>query len=153
MSQLALKPLLLVILSLGFLWARSSYAKFTSGTFVSGLGETLTKASVKNPYPWFKQFLTEVAIPNSQLFGLLVLWGELLSALSIIFGVILLIVNHTNKLAGLVLIAGLTGGLFLNIIFTLGFGHTSPSTDSLNLLMAAVEIIGIYFLMKQYVQI
>lgn len=145
-----MRALLLIVLSVGLLWLRSSYNKFTSGTFVSDLSETLTKASAKNPYPFFKQFLTDVAIPNSQVFGNLVLWGEFLSAVAIAVGAILLLVSPSpNKFVSLVLIAGLFGGLLLNIVFWLGFGYTSPSTDSINLLMAAIEIIGIFFLMKQ----
>src|SRR3989344_5062129 len=141
---MALRPLLFVLLSLGLLWVRSSYGKFTGGTFVSGLGQTLSKVSANNPYPWFKGFLASVAIPNSQLFGMLVLWGEALSAVAITIGSIILLLNpHPNKLVVLGLIAGLVGGLLLNIVFWLGFGSTSPSTDSVNLLMAAIEVIGI----------
>ena len=145
-----MRSLLLILLSVGLLWLRSSYGKFTSGTFVSGLGGTLTKVLDKNPYSWFKEFLSTVAIPNSQLFGNLVLWGELLSAVAITAGAVLMLINpHPNKFVSLVLVAGLTGGLLLNIVFWLGFGHTSPSTDSINLLMAVVQIIGIVFILKQ----
>lgn len=148
-----MRPLLFVLLSVGLLWLRSSYGKFTSGTFVSGLGETLTKASAKNPYPFFKQFLTSMAIPNAQFFGLLVLWGELLSAVAITVGAVLLLINsNPNKFLSLVLMVGLLGGLLLNIVFWLGFGYTSPSTDSINLLMAAVQIIGLVFILKQFAQ-
>ncbi len=143
-------PILLIILSIGILWLRSSFAKFTSGTFVNSLGATLTKAADKNPYPWFKQFLTTVAVPNSQVFGTLVLWGELLSAVAITVGAILMLINpHPNKLVSLMLILGLAGGAALNIIFWLGFGYTSPSTDSLNLLMTVVQVIALVFILKQ----
>lgn len=143
-------PILLIILSIGILWLRSSFAKFTSGTFVNSLGATLTKAADKNPYPWFKQFLTTVAVPNSQVFGTLVLWGELLSAIAITAGAILMLINpHPNKLVSLMLILGLAGGVLLNIIFWLGFGYTSSSTDSLNLLMAVVQVIALVFILKQ----
>lgn len=146
----AAKFLLIIFLAMGILWAKSSYGKFTGGTFVSSLGGTLTKTADKNPYPWFKQFLTTVVIPNSKVFGSLVLWGEFLSAVAIIIGALLLLINpKASRQANIILIAGLAGGLFLNIIFWLGFGYTSPSTDSLNLLMAVVEIIGITFLLKQ----
>lgn len=146
---MALKPLLFVLLSLGLLWTRSSYGKFTGGTFVSGLGQTLSKVSANNPYPWFKGFLTSVAIPNSQLFGVLVLWGEALSAVAITVGSVILLLNpNPNKLVVLGLIAGLTGALLLNIVFWVGFGSTSPSTDSVNLLMGVIELIGIIYLIK-----
>lgn len=144
-----MKPLLAILLSVGLIWLRSSLGKFTSDNFVSGLGGTLSKVVDKNPHPWFQQFLTSIAIPNSQLFGSLVLWGELLTAITIILGSAMLLIKlGTNKLASLMLIAGLAGGLFLNITFWLAFGYTSPSTDSLNLLMALVEIIGIFSLRR-----
>lgn len=139
-----------ILLSVGLLWLKSSYGKFSSGTFVSSLAGTLTKVADKNPYPWFKQFLTTVAIPNSQIFGLLTLWGEFLIAVAITVGVLLLLLKpKTNKLANLMLVAGLLGGVFLNVVFWLGFGYTSPSTDSINLLMGVVQIIGIFFVLKQ----
>lgn len=139
-----MKPLLLILLSIGLLWLRSSYGKLTGGTFVQALGETLSKVAPKNPYPWFKDFLTSVAVPNSQVLGSLVLWGELLSAVAITVGASMLLIKpKASKLVSLVLVLGLAGGVFLNIIFWLGFGYTSPSTDSLNLLMAIVQIIGI----------
>lgn len=146
-----MRPLLIILLSVGLLWLRSSIGKFTGGTFVNSLGGTLTKAADKNPYPWFKQFLTNVAVPNSQLFGNLVLWGELLSAIAITAGAILLLINpHPARLVVSLFILGLVGGVLLNIIFWLGFGYTSPSTESLNLLMAVVQIIGIIFVMQQF---
>lgn len=146
-----MRPLLIILLSVGLLWLRSSFGKFTGGTFVNSLGATLTKTAEKNPYPWFKQFLTSVAIPNSQFFGQMVLWGEFLSAVAITIGAIMLLINpHPNKFMVLVLIAGLAVGALLNIVFWLGFGYTSPSTDSLNLLMAVVQIVGLIFLMQQF---
>lgn len=150
-EKMGLKPLLWIILSLGLMWSKSSYGKVTGGTFVSGLGQTLSKVVDKNPYPFFKQFLTDVAIPNSVLFGNLTMWGEVLVAISLTLGAILLLFNPgVNKLVYLAVIGGLAGGLLLNIVFWFGFGWTSPSTDSVNLLMAAIEIVGIIFLVKQY---
>lgn len=149
---MAANSFLLVLLTLGLMWAKSSYSKFTSGNFVSGLGETLSKVSPKNPYPFFKQFIYSVAIPNSSTFGFMVLWGELLVAVSIIVGSVMLMMNPLNKMAALAIVVGLIGGLLLNITFWLGFGWTSPSTDSVNLLMGAIELIGIFVLFKQFVQ-
>lgn len=148
-----MKSLLLVLLSVGLLWLKSSLGKLTSGNFVSNLGGTLTKTADKNPYPFFKQFLLSVAIPNSQIFGSLVMWGEFLSAVAITLGALMLLVNpKANKLVSLLLIAGLAGGAFLNIIFWLGFGYSNASTDSLNLFMAVVEIIGVFTLLKNFAQ-
>lgn len=142
------KPLLVILLVIGLLWLKSSYGKITGGTFVTSLGATLTKVADKNPNLWFKQFLISTAIPNSQLFGLLVLWGELLCGIAITLGSILLLFqSKPNRMVGLMLGAGLVAGFLLNINFWLGFGYSNPSTDSLNLLMAAIEVIGLVSLL------
>lgn len=138
-----MKPLLLILLSIGLLWLRSGLSKFIEGNFTSSLGGILSKTVDKNPYPLFKQFLTNIVIPNSYLFGSLVMWGELLSGISITSGVILLLKEYGVKWARLLLIAGLTGGVFLNINFWLGLGNASSASDSLNLLMIVIQFIGI----------
>ncbi|MCR4305849.1 MAG: hypothetical protein NUV73_02070, partial [Candidatus Daviesbacteria bacterium] len=62
----------------------------------------------------------------------------------------LLLSPRPHKLLSKALIAGLLIGAFLNITFWLGFGYTSPSTDSLNLLMATVQIIGVFYFWKGF---
>lgn len=146
-----MKPFLLILLAVGLLWVRSSYGKLTGGNFAQTLGETLSKVAPKNPYPWYKDFLNSVAIPNSQVFGTLVLTGEFLSAVLITAGALgLLLSPRPHKLLSKALITGLLIGAFLNITFWLGFGYTSPSTNSLNLLMAAVQIIGVIYVLKGF---
>ena len=133
---------LLFILAIGLIWAKSSYGKLIGGVFVEGLGKTLTMFASKNPYPWYKDFLTQIALPNSKTFGLLTMYGELFTALSLTISSILLIVTSGNKLVKTVLLLGLLGGMFLNGIFWLASAWTSPSTDSLNLLMLVLEAIA-----------
>lgn len=146
-----MKPFLLILLAVGLLWLRSSLGKLTGGNFVQTLGETLSKVAPKNPYPWYKDFLNSVAIPNSQVFGTLVLTGEFLSAVLITAGALGLFLRpRPHKLLSKALIAGLLIGAFLNIIFWLGFGYTSSSTDSLNLLMAVVQAIGVFYVWKGF---
>lgn len=146
-----MKSLSLILLAIGLVWLKSSYGKLTEGTFVQTLGGTLSKIAPKNPYPWYKDFLTSVAIPNSKLFGTLVLTGEFLSAVLITAGALgLLLSPRPHKLLSKALVAGLLSGAFLNITFWLGFGYTSPSTDSLNLLMAAIQLIGVFALWKGF---
>lgn len=150
MSKASAKSLLFILLIIGLLWARSSWGKITGGTFVSSLGGTLGKIVDKNPYPWFKDFLNNTVIPNSSIFGMLTFWGEFISAIFITLGAFVLLISpRGNRPATMILILGLIGGAFLNIIFWLGFGYTSPSTDGLNLLMAAVEIIGVFAVSRE----
>lgn len=144
MSKASAKSLLFIVLAIGLLWAKSSWGKIVGGTFISSLGASLGKVVDKNPYPWFKQFLTDVAIPNSMIFGTLTFWGEFLTAVTITVGAFILLLSPKgNRWATLMLIGGLAVGAFLNIIFYLGFGYSNPSTESLNLLMAFIEIIGV----------
>lgn len=130
----------LILLANGLIWLRSSYGKFASGNFVQGLGGTLERFASKNPYSWYKDFLQNVAIPNSQTIGMVVLWGEAFVALAIVGGAVFKMKR--------VLILGLLGGAVLNVLFWLAAGWTSPSTDSLNLLMLVIELVGIFFVWR-----
>lgn len=142
----ALISLLLIILTIGLIWSKSSLGKISSGNFADNLDKTLVKSAQNNPYPFYKDFLQSVVIPNSYLFGQMIVWGEALVALAITLSSVYLLKRPQEKLAKLVLIAGLLGGIFLNVNFWLGFSSTNPAVDSLNLLMMAVELIGAYHL-------
>lgn len=133
--------LLLIILTLGLIWVRSSWGKFSSGNFVDSLGGILTKSAEHNNYLWYKSFLQNMVIPNSVIFAQMVLWGEFLVAVAIFFSSIYLL-NKQKKFAFIILISGLLGGLFLNLNFWFAFAWSSPAADSLNLLMGAIEIVG-----------
>lgn len=132
-----------VLLSVGFIFFRSSYGKITEGKFVDSLATTLEKFGSKNPYPWYKQFLSGFIVPNSQFFGNLIMWGELLSALAIIIASLSILMRRQNKMTYWLMILGLVGALMLNLNFWFAAGWTSPSTESLNLLMAIIEIIAL----------
>lgn len=141
--------ILLILLANSLLWVRSSFGKVTEGKFVSGLGGTLTKFASNNPYPFVKDFLQSVAIPNSILFGNLTMWGEVLVAISTIIAVLyLLFQQKSNNLIKLMLVVGLLGGIFLNLIFWSSAGWTSSSTESLNLLMMVVQFFGLIFALR-----
>lgn len=142
------KYLLLIFLVDGLIWLRSSVGKLSGGTFPQSLGETLQKFASKNPYPLVKEFLQNVAIPNSQLFGVLTMYGEVLSALAIILGSLALLLQAKDKRMVTVLVAGLLGASFLNLIFWLSSGWTSPSTESLNLLMLVLQVVGVFALVR-----
>lgn len=148
MNNIYIKGFLIIYLILGGIWLRSSIGKITGGKFVDSLGTTLTKIAQNNPFPWFKSFLQTVAISNSKIFGTLTMWGEFFTALAIILGsAYLLFYKGDQRLGMVVLILGLLGGMFLNAIFYLGFGYSNVSTESLNLLMFLVELIGVVVLL------
>lgn len=143
------KYLYLIFAVIGFIFLRSSVGKIQGGTFVSSLGGTLAKFADKNPYPFYKSFLENVAIPNAGIFGLLTMWGEFFSGAAILLSSLYLLFQpRGNRLIYLLLSAGLLVGAFLNGIFWLAAGWTSPSTDGLNLVMFAVQAIGLIFVLK-----
>lgn len=138
--------LYLIFASIGFIFLRSSYGKFAGGKFVSTLGDTLTKLASKNPYPWYKAFLQDIAIPNSTIFGILTMWGELFAGVTLLcLSIYLLVQKKSTKLVYMLLCGGFIVGAFLNLIFWLAAGYSSPSTESLNLVMFLVEIIGAFY--------
>lgn len=135
-----------VFLVMGLIFLRSSYGKIAGGEFVGGLPKTLEFFASKNPNAPVASFLTDVAIPNATLFAYLTMWGELMAAVCLLVPTGYYIVNQ--KLSGLmrtVLSLGLIVALFLNGTFWLAAGWTSPSTDSLNLLMVVIAVIGLVF--------
>lgn len=151
-SSFTLKAIWLIILINGLVWAKSSYGKLSGGTFVDGMNQTLTKFASQNPYPLYKQFLQTVAIPSSNVFGLLVMWGEFFSALAMILGSLCLLFLRPNKLVLTVLGAGLFGAALMNLNFWLASGWTSPSSESLNLLMMAIELVCLGLVFKLFNQ-
>ncbi|MDO8498246.1 MAG: hypothetical protein Q7S44_00425 [bacterium] len=141
--------LLAIILAEGLLWFRSSLGKFPPEKFIGNLGGTLTRFADKNPYPWYKDFLQNTAIPNSQVFGFLTFWGEFLVALSLTLGSLYLLLKMGKSgVVKSLLVLGLLGGMFLNMTFWLASGWMSASTDSLNLFMFVVGLISLVYVLK-----
>lgn len=140
-----------VVTIIGFIFFRSGLGKVTGGEFVAGLENTLRFFASENPYPAVQSFLVNVAIPNSVLFGNLTMWSEIFIAVSIFIPVTYYLVKKVLTCRLLVLLgAGLTGAVLLNLTFWLSSGWTSPSTDSLNLLMGLIGIAGIVLVVKKY---
>lgn len=139
---------LLVLLFDGFLWFKSSWGKLTGGVFVDNIGNTLTAFSSKNPYPWFKDLLDGFAIPNSFMVGTVVMYGEFFCSASILLAVLAILGGVRERWTLWLLTAGLLGTALLNLTFWLAAGWTSPSTDSLNMLMLAVEVVGLFIVYK-----
>lgn len=119
--------LALVRIFIGYIWLESAIGKIQGGTFVDGLAKTLTNFAAKNPIPWQVDFLNNVAIPNATLFGTVTMYGELLVGLALFLGVFSQV--------------GALGGLIMNVAFYFAAGHTSASTETVNLVMAGVQVV------------
>ncbi len=145
------KYLKLIFISTGFIFLRSSFGKFQSGNFVNSLAPILKKFASQNPFPIYKSFLEQIAIPNAGLCGMLTMWGELFAALTLVgLSVYLLFNSKPQRIIYLLLAAGFLTGAILNAVFWLASGWTSPSTDGLNLLMFLIEVIGFVYSVKKF---
>ncbi|MEW9670590.1 DoxX family membrane protein [Ammoniphilus sp. 3BR4] len=82
--------LLTIRLFLGWKWMTSGWGKITSGKFdASGfLHGAVQKASGDRPavQSWWADFISGFALPNVELFNLLVPWGEFLVGLGLLLG-------------------------------------------------------------------
>jgi thiosulfate dehydrogenase [quinone] large subunit len=119
--------LALVRIFIGYIWLNSAIEKIAGGQFVGGLAKTLGTFASKNPIGWEKAFLTNVAIPNATVFGYLSMYGELLVGLALLLGIF----SEVGAIAG----------LFMSLSFYFAAGWTSVSTDTLNLVMAGIQVI------------
>lgn len=140
----------LIFLVLAFTWVKSGWGKVSSGVFPENLGKTLLKFADSNPYPWFKTLLTDIAVPNSVAIGWLVQLGELTAAVLTGFSAAALIFKiKIPRAAQIFFGAGFSLAAVLNATFWLASGWTSGSTDSLNLVMMAIEIVGVIYWFKE----
>ena len=147
-SKLFYRGFLSLILLVGLIWLRSGFIKLTEGTFAGNLSSVLVKFASSNPYPFYKNFLQNTAIPNSVMLGNLVMWGEILTSLAITISVIfLLLYSRRSKAAIILLLAGLSGGSFLNLNFWLASAWTGAAADALNVLMMFTQLIGLVTLL------
>lgn len=144
------KYLYLVFAVIGYVFLKSGFEKITGGKFVGGLAGTLEKFAANNPYPLVRAFLENMAIPNSVVFGLLTQWGELLAGINLLgLSFWMLFSPKTGNKYVKLMVLGFATGLLLNVTFWLTAGYTSPSTGSLNLVMGAVNLIGLVFVLNE----
>jgi len=103
---------------LGYQWIEAGYYKiklgFNAGGFIQG---AIANANGGSPtvQGWYASFLEKVALPNIDLFNILIPWGEFLVGLGLILG--------------LATIPALIGGAFMNANFIMaGVGLASLDT-------------------------
>lgn len=150
MKENSNKYLYLIFTVVGFIFLKSGLGKLTGGEFVNSLGTTLAVFASKNPNPWIQSFLNNIAIPNSQVFGFLTMWGEFLTGVNLVFlSLYLLFSKNSTKSVYLLMSLGFAVGFILNMIFWLSAGWISPSTDSVNLVMESINVIGFFYALKQ----
>ena len=56
------------------------------GDFASGMTGFIQGKAMDQSYPFYRDFLQDIVLPNAHLFAQLVTWGELLAGVLLIFG-------------------------------------------------------------------
>lgn len=145
--------LYLIFAFIGFDFLKSGYGKFSGGEFVGSLAGTLGKFASKNPYPFMKGFLENVAIPNSVIFGYLTMWGEILTGLNLlVLSTYLIISKKPHPWVYPLLSIGFLAGLSLNTTFWFAAGWTSASTETVNMVMGFVNAVGLVYSVRKSMQ-
>ena len=127
----ALIALLAIQIFIGYEWLMSGLAKVVRGGFPSGLAEELTEKS-EGIGGWYKDFLDGTVIPNGELFGVLIIVGELLVGIGLIAAaVVWLARRETLENGAKMAVLGVTflaavGAILMNVAFHLANGSAHP---------------------------
>ncbi|OIJ12298.1 Crp/Fnr family transcriptional regulator [Anaerobacillus arseniciselenatis] len=75
---------------LGWQWLTAGWGKVTGDPFNAGgyLNGVVNNETVMETYPRYHAFIENFALPNADLFSIMVAWGELLVGLGLILGVL-----------------------------------------------------------------
>lgn len=85
-NKVAAAVVTLLRIYIGYQWLVAGFGKITGGSFdASGF---MTMATENEAVPgWWAAFLKTVALPNTEIFTFIVMWGELLVGIALILGV------------------------------------------------------------------
>lgn len=142
--------LLLISGVFAFEWLRASYGKFVvepgQPGFIESMPKTLSFFAKDNPYQFYIDFLKNA---DPSLLGNLTRYSELAVGLALAIAALGLILKLGSRKLMLALGAlGALGGMLLNLNFYLAASHTSPSTESVNLVMGLVQLILLGYFLK-----
>lgn len=137
---------------LAYEWWNAGLAKVMSGTFPTGLANTLTKFADGNPYAWFKAFLFGGVMDKSMILGYLIEWGEVAIAVALVVSIIATLYSRSRTLSTTVrtvVAIALLGAMALNASFFFAAGWMSPSAHGVNMIMFWVEAALFYVVCSQ----
>ncbi len=112
MSDVATRRWLAVIrIVAGFLVMRDALPRF-SVEYLQGFSYAVKVCASGNPFPWFRTLLTDVVLPNQQVFALLAVMAQVLIGVALIIGFL-------SGLAAL-------GGAAWSVLTLLATSHLAP---------------------------
>lgn len=130
-GRIALLGLLTIQAFIGYEWIMSGLTKMIRGGFVEGLADELAEKS-EGAAGWYRSFLDDVVFPNPELFGWLILIGELAVGAALIIAAALwlwrwehLSVSGRKIVLGATALAAL-GGILMNLNFHFANGSSHP---------------------------
>lgn len=113
-------------ITVGLLWVNSAWGKISGGTFVGGFAKTNAGFAAKTPFGFYKDFLNGFVIPNADWFAYFLMYGELLTGIALVAGIL------TN--------IGAIAGFFMNLNFWLASGYAGGGTGAANIAMGAAAV-------------
>lgn len=123
-------------------WLLSAQEKFLKPKFMQGIDSTLRLFADRTAFGFYKSFLKSVVIPRGKLFGNIIRISELLAAIGLAVGsVVLLAWPHMHDAASLLLIVTLFCGALLNLNLYLAAGWSGPTTTGINSIMGLTQIV------------
>jgi uncharacterized membrane protein YphA (DoxX/SURF4 family) len=164
------RPLLAGFLAIQFLigyeWLMSGLSKINAGSFPQSLAGTLSDAT-NGQTGWYKSFIDGVVIPNGELFGYLVMVGELAVGVALVAAALIGLVRwgHLTSIQHVVLLGVIAlscvVGAFMSANFHLVMGANAPWTispdpndqgvdlDSLMVMLQLVVVVASVYLLRQ----
>ena len=78
--------LLLLRLSISYIWLTAGISKFLNKEFISSFSSTIENFAKNTPHDFYVNFLNQSIIPNSYIFAQLTIWGEILTGVAFLLG-------------------------------------------------------------------
>jgi hypothetical protein len=138
---------------IGYEWFVAGWEKVSDPDFIREMSKTIGYFASQNPHAWYKEFLLGSALPNAQLLGASVSWGEtVIGIVSAVTSIVLVFGRDRMRNAAIwVGAAALLAGMFLNANFFLAAAWTGPGTAGVNTVMFWVQAVLAYCLVGEMI--
>jgi len=118
--------LLLLRLTISYIWLSAGIHKLLDSNFISTFPNTIKSFSSASPFQFYTSFLNDTVLSNAQIFAQLTIWGEILTGIAFLLGFPILL--------------GAISGIFMNLNYLLV--ATSTPSQFLNLILIAAQFVA-----------